>query len=405
VTAPAAAAVAAPVNRLSSLAKTRRGADGYGRGLFRGGTIMKPFLLLTLLVSSAADGSTGAGSLHPLTNDAPRPLPLNVSLVPPLSVNAPFGYRTANFVALDLLVGSAAALEGVELSGVGSRNGVVRGVQLAGVGNWVASGAYEQSGDARGAQLAGVLNWTGGSVRGAQLAGALNAAGRDSAGVQLAGAVNLASTLAGLQAAGAVNAASAVRGLQIAGAVNWASEAAGIQLAPVNVTGRVHAAQLGVVNVAEDAEVSVGAFSWVRNGTHDVTVAATEYGVLTQLDTGGRTLYGILAAGTVYDSRPRRYLLGFGLGWRALATSPVVLDVQATALQMVDAGAWTERRLCSARAVAAVRLAGPVSVFAGPTFNVFVDSEPQKISAVGYGWKVGSGVQLWPGVLAGLRLF
>jgi hypothetical protein len=61
--------------------------------------------------------------------------------------------------------------------------------------------------------------------------------------------------------------------------------------------------------------------------------------------------------------------------------------------------------LHSARAVLAARVAGPVSVFAGPTFNVLVDSETQKIDPVGYGWTPGSGVRMWPGVFAGLRVF
>lgn len=380
---------------------------------------MIPSILVAMLVSSAG-GSSDAGSVSPLAGAELKPLPVNVSLVPPLSVNSVFEYRTVNAFALDLLVGNSAELGGVELSGIGSRNGEVRGAQIAGLGNWVDAGAYGQTGDARGAQVAGVLNWTGGSLRGAQTAGALNFAGRDSSGAQIAGAVNLASALAGIQVAGAVNMASAMSGVQVAGAVNVASDAAGVQVAggmnyasgvatvqvaPVNVARQVNGAQVGVVNVAEDADFSVGTFSWVTHGTHDAAFAATEYGVLAEADTGGRTLYGVLTGGAAYHSSPRRYLLGLGLGWRALATDAIALDVQATAMQMVDADDWTERYLCSGRAVVAVRVVGPVSVFAGPTFNVFVDSEPQKIDPVGYGWKIGSDVRLWPGILAGLRLF
>jgi hypothetical protein len=143
----------------------------------------------------------------------------------------------------------------------------------------------------------------------------------------------------------------------------------------------------------------------VRNGTHDVVLAATEYGVLAQADTGGRVIYGILTAGAAYGSRPQRYLAGLGIGWRALTAERIQLDVQAVSLQMVDQNALTTRHFSSARAVVAMRVAGPLSAFAGPTFNVFVDSEPRKIDPVGYGWKIGSDVQLWPGFLAGLRLF
>ncbi len=362
-------------------------------------------ILVTLLVLSAGGAASGAGSADPLADAELRVLPVNVSLVPPLSVGSVFDYRTANAFALDLLVGNSAALEGLELSGIGSRNGVVRGAQIAGVGNWVDAGAYGQTGDALGAQVAGAFNWTGGSLRGLQTAGALNLAGRDSSGAQIAGAVNVASAMSGVQLAGAVNVASDATGVQLAGAVNLASGVTTVQTAVVNVSRQVNGAQVGVVNVADDADYSVGVFSWVTHGTHDAAMAATEYGVLAEADTGGRTLYGILTGGTAYGSSPRRYLLGLGIGWRALATDRIVLDVQGTAMQMVDEDAWTERYLGSARAVLAVRVAGPLSVFAGPTFNVFVDSEPEKIAPVGYGWKIGSDVRLWPGVLAGARLF
>jgi hypothetical protein len=365
---------------------------------------MIPSILVATLLSSAG-GSSAAASVSLSANAEPRPLPVNVSLVPPLSVNSPFEYRTVNAFALDLLVGDSAALGGVQLSGIGSRNGEVRGAQIAGLGNWVEAGAYGRTGDARGGQVAGALNWTGGSLRGGQAAGALNFAGRDSSGAQIAGAVNLASALAGVQVAGAVNVASDVTGVQVAGAVNVASGVATVQVAAVNVSRQASGAQVGVVNVAEDAEVSIGAFSWVAHGTHDAVLAATEYGVLTEADTGGRTLYGVLIGGAAYRSQPQRYLLGFGMGWRALATDAVALDVQATAMRMVDADEWTDRHLYSARAVVATRVVGSLSAFAGLTFNVFVDSEPQKIDPVGYGWKVGSDVQLWPGLVAGLRLF
>ncbi len=380
---------------------------------------MIPSIFVAMFISSAG-GASGAGPAHPPAGAELRSLPVNVSLVPPLSVNSVFQYRTVNTFALDLMVGNSAALEGLELSGIGSRNGEVRGAQLAGVGNLVEAGAYGQTGDARGAQLAGALNWTAGSLRGAQAAGALNFAGRDSSGAQIAGAVNLAPALAGFQAAGAVNVASAMSGVQVAGAVNVASDATGVQVAggvnfasgaatvqtaTVNIARQVSGAQVGAVNVAEDADFSVGAFSWVTHGTHDAALAATEYGALAEADTGGRILYGILIGGAAYHSHPRRYLLGVGIGWRALATDAIVLDVQAATMRMVDEDDWTERHLSSARAVIAVRVAGPLSVFAGPTFNVFVDSEPQKIEPVGYGWKIGSDTRLWPGFLAGVRLF
>jgi len=45
------------------------------------------------------------------------------------------------------------------------------------------------------------------------------------------------------------------------------------------------------------------------------------------------------------------------------------------------------------------------SAFHYRTRNVSYSAYPPKINPVGYGWKVGSDVRLWPGILAGLRLF
>jgi hypothetical protein len=45
-------------------------------------------------------------------------------------------------------------------------------------------------------------------------------------------------------------------------------------------------------------------------------------------------------------------------------------------------------------------VAGPVSVTAGATFNVFVDCEAHKIDFSGHGWSAGPDVRLWPGFLA-----
>jgi hypothetical protein len=345
-------------------------------------------VLMTVLVASAAAGPGGADAAEPVAGAELVSLPVNVSLVPPLSANALFRYRTVNAFALDLLLGNSAALRGVELSGLGSRNGEVRGLQIAGLANWVDAGAYGQTGEVRGAQLAGIVN----------VASATS-------GAQLAGILNVASATSGVQVAGVVNVASDVAGVQLAGVLNSASGRATVQVATANVARQVTGAQVGVFNVAEEADVSVGVFSWVNHGTHDLAVAATEYGVLAEADTGGRKVYGILTAGPAYGSNPRRYLLGFGIGWKPIATDSVALDVQTTAMQMVDADHWTERHLYSARAVVAVRVVGPLTAFAGPTFNTFVDREPRKIDPVGYGWKVGSDVQLWPGFLAGLRLF
>ncbi len=335
---------------------------------------MIAIVLGALLMSTAASASAAPDPAAPAPGAEPTSLPFNLSLVPPLSVNALYQYRTANAFSLDLLLGNSAALRGVEISGLGSRNGAVEGVQVAGLANWVDAGTYGQGGDARGVQIAGLGNWTGGSLRGVQIAGLLNVA-------------------------------SDATGVQVAGITNVASGTSAVQLALANVSRRVTGAQLGLVNVAEDADVSIGLFSWITHGTHDAALASTEYGVFAEADTGGRTLYSILTAGAAFGSHPRRYLAGLGLGWRALADRPVVLDVQAVAMQMVDEDHLTDRYLGVGRAVVGLRLVGPLSLFAGPTFNVFVDKEPQKIEPVGYGWKIGSDVQLWPGFVAGLRLF
>jgi hypothetical protein len=124
-----------------------------------------------------------------------------------------------HFVALNLLVGGGAALDGLEIGGlVNVRTRRARGTQIAGIANITDGPA--------GLQLAGITNWTRGRADIGQIAGIINSSqGAD--GFQLAGIANVATGPSpGLQIAGITNLQrDGDAGLQIAGILNWTSGA------------------------------------------------------------------------------------------------------------------------------------------------------------------------------------
>lgn len=125
------------------------------------------------------------------------------------------GERTSHFVALNLLVGGGARLEGLELGGlVNIRTESSRGAQIAGIANLVMGPA--------GLQLAGITNWTQGRVALGQIGGIVNWSG-GADGFQIAGIANVATGPSpGLQMAGITNLQrDGDAGLQVAGILNW----------------------------------------------------------------------------------------------------------------------------------------------------------------------------------------
>ncbi|GAB5539508.1 MAG: hypothetical protein Salg2KO_16110 [Salibacteraceae bacterium] len=283
-------------------------------------------------------------------------IPVQVSFLPSLSTNRLTGGQKTSTVSINLLSGYTAAVEGVEVGGVLN---IVRrdvtGVQASGFGNVVggkvqgvqAAGFFNNTlGSVSGAQLAGFtnvlldtiygvqasgfLNVLKGTCYGAQLGGFANFATRNSNGIQASGFMNVTKdtvfkvqiagfgnaagvleggqaagffnhvngTVSGIQAAGFANSASDVRGLQIAGFAN-AGKDVNFQVSGfVNAAKTVSGLQLGIVNLNDSSNVSIGLLTFSRKGIWSLEVHADEiqpYNL--SFRTGNRRFYNILQAG------------------------------------------------------------------------------------------------------------
>ncbi|MBI5528906.1 MAG: caspase family protein [Deltaproteobacteria bacterium] len=233
-------------------------------------------------------------------------VPLNVALVPPLSVNGSVAAVTGpdkkivNNFSLNIIYGESARLHGIavgmahmvgeSVEGVQMSLGFnyvgrpirlfrpegaapppepelsevsVTGAQLAFGFNYAGSGVHGVqwangfnwgNGDVFGAQFATGFNWAGAQLSGVQFAAAFNVAKDDMRGVQAAAGFNwVHDTFAGAQLAAGFNRADIMTGGQLAAGANIADVIHGAQFALVNVAGTA-GAQIGLVNVGSDVE-------------------------------------------------------------------------------------------------------------------------------------------------------
>lgn len=132
-------------------------------------------------------------------------VPFNISLVPGVGIGDAIATSTdrkvINVIALNVIGGRAARLEGVEVSGIWGRytEGAIglqyagfanvveeqmQGIQMAGLANVVGSGL-------EGVQASGLGNIVGGSLLGVQLGGLVSIAGESAVGVQAGGLANI----------------------------------------------------------------------------------------------------------------------------------------------------------------------------------------------------------------------
>ncbi|MGC4090243.1 MAG: hypothetical protein QM756_20660 [Polyangiaceae bacterium] len=344
--------------------------------------------------------------------------------VPYLGASSAESGRAAqrNF-SFNLVGGYAGSLRGFELGSVFNlERGCVEGAQVAGVFN--AAG-----GNVRGLQVGGVANLNEGSVRGLQVAGMVNVTGPlraalqvggtanivagDALGAQFSGASNVVTgSVRGLQLSGVANiAAYSVNGAQIGGAFNYGGdEVNGLQLAPINFSsGRVRGAQIGVVNIAEKSDASVGVININTKGRTQVEGwTAVETGFLAAaLKHGGDHWHGLYGLGTRVSDPELSLVLGLG------GDMPIGEHFYFGA----DAvGYWAPRfkksnqlaTLVQTRAYFGVRILKPLSVFAGGSYNVFLADKGAKDWSPDYAERANSAgeprVRLWPGAIVGVRL-
>lgn len=248
---------------------------------------MKPTSLLLLLLlatvpAAASDGTTARDD---------KTSAFQFSFCPRLGTNGPLEREYTNYVSVNLTVGIS---------------GGERGLAVAGLSNVV-------RGDATGAQVAGFSNHVRGAATGLAVAGVVNTA-RDS-----------------------------LRGMQLAAAANHAGDVRGVQLAGLyNVAGQVRGVQIGIVNVAESSDWTLGLVNIVKDGVMTLGLQYDAAGsALLAFRSGGRHLYGILGAG--YNHRIGGAVAEAGIGVRIPCTRWLDLRQEVTASSLYDAegqAAW-----------------------------------------------------------------
>jgi hypothetical protein len=385
---------------------------------------------------------------------------VNISLVPPLSVNDMVAgadhVDVVNHLQLSLLAGYAAALHGAGFAGLvnilrdeqsgASFSGIANltggkssGAQFAGILNTAGKGASDlqaagvvnvSEGATRGAQLAGVTNVTSGALQGFEGAGFFNWSGQGGRGLELAGASNYAGkALDGMQLAGAVNVADWMEGLQLTGVANVASLMNGAQIAVVNVGGVVRGLQLGVVNVAGDstgAQVGlinvsahtngapVGLLNFMGNGRVSLDAWTGDSNAFNLgLKLGTRRVYGLLTGGINPFVGDVPWYLGGGIGHRwDIGTVFLDLDL-VTGVVGLNHNSPDNNILSKARFYAGWPMADRLSFFLGVSANVWVRWNGTGTNAPNLSFISGSTftsdngqttTQIWPALFAGIEL-
>lgn len=349
------------------------------------------------------------------------------SLVPGVSSQGRMVSQTTNVISINAIGGYTAGVKGLEMGtvfninkrdvkylqvagivnvvggnvsgvqGAGIHNtvmGGLTGVQMAGISNTIrkpiigvqGAGIYNlASGDVTGAQMAGIANNSIDTFTGMQAAGIVNMSVKKLTGIQMAGVLNTSIFgVQGMQASGVVNTCiKDVQGVQLAGTMNFCmGEVRGAQLSGlVNYATHVRGMQFGLFNFAKKVDgVSMGLFSFVWNGYHKISVSANEMTAFNaSVKTGTRWLYNIYTVGANTDERNKIYRMGMGWGADLPIAGRFSVSPELTA-NIIYLGNWAEiNTLMKLQGNVNFRIWKYLSVFAGPSFNMYWDNKQPKI--------------------------
>lgn len=304
---------------------------------------------------------------------------VNIGLAYPFSSNGNHAAADTNLFSFNLIAGVSAAEEGFSFAGISSViKNYAKGVQFAGFSNHIGqyaegfmfAGFMNTYGKAKGMQFAGFTNIALKDVEGAQFAGFMNkAANLD--GAQIAGFSNVAKEVTGSQVAGFSNISGDIKGSQFAGFTNTAGDVEGSQFAGfINIAKKVKGLQLaGFVNIADSSDHPIGVLNLIKDGEKSIgfSMDETQTG-LVSFRSGGRVLYGIMAAGYNFKNSEDVYAFELGLGAHIL-NSPVFrinTEVSTLMLESFHSGEYFKSLF---RFMPALRPVKGIEIFGGPVFN------------------------------------
>jgi len=353
-----------------------------------------------------------------------------ISFVPPLGTNGTRGGKIVNRLSFNILAGYAAGVNGAEFGSIANiEKGYVKGAQFSGFVNVVggpvtgvqfAGFANIVKDSVQGAQFAGFANITkGGVTHGGQFAGFINVAKGPVSAVQAAGFINVTSgNVTGTQLAGFANITKGdVSGPQLAGFVNIASATHAQFAGFINMARKVSGIQVGIINIADSVDgVQIGLFNFSRRGYRRLEVWGSEsmYANVA-FKMGTQYFHNIFAVGYRTDGGRNYTAYGYGFGSHIPVSTKTSFNLDLIAWHMNVDEAWTSELnlLNQFRANIGFRLGGRTSIFAGPTFNVYVsnlyDAEKGRYGIPPTPWHVydkthgRTNVVMWPGFNVGLR--
>jgi len=341
--------------------------------------------------------------------------PFQVSVVPGLSTHGQLSSQVVNNFSLNIFGGYTAGTNGLEIGGLFNIDKKeVKYFQAAGLFNSV-------GGEVKGFQIAGINNLVQDSVEGMQAAGINNFVTGKMSGFQAAGIYNhVSDSVKGVQVAGVGNfSKEKVSGVQIAGVSNISNrEMNGVQIAGViNYTKKLRGVQIGLINIADtSAGYSIGLINIIIKGYHKLSFSANEIqNFSAAFKTGNSKLYSILQAGLNASDSNKVYSFGYGLGSELSLNKKKTLSINPEiSCQYLYLGSWDYTNLLNRFNLNLnVKLGKYVSLFAGPSYSVYVTNQDFGFS--GYRFplppsdynttKFSSKVTGWFGWNAGINFF
>lgn len=308
--------------------------------------------------------------------------PFQFSLVPGVGSHGWMSAQVVNNFSFNLLGGYTAGTNGLEIGGLFNIDKKeVKYVQVAGLFNAV-------GGRVKGLQVAGINNLVFDSVKAMQVAGVNNLVKGKFGGFQVAGVYNhVTDTVRGLQVAGVGNFANKkVGGIQIGGVANVARQQMnGVQVAGVfNYAKRLKGVQIGLINIADSSDgYSIGLINIVLKGYHQLSYSASEIqNVNLAFKTGNRRLYSILQAGMNVSDSNKLYSFGYGLGAEIPLNKKKTISINPElSSNYLYLGSWDYTNLLNrVNLNLQLKLGKYVSLFAGPSFSVYVSDQQTKIN-------------------------
>ena len=308
--------------------------------------------------------------------------PFQISIVPGLSTHGQLSSQVVNNFSLNIFGGYTGGTNGFEIGGLFNINkkevkyfqaaglfntvgGAVSGFQVAGINNFVQD-------NVAGFQAAGVNNFVTGKMSGFQIGGVYNHVSDSVKGVQIAGVGNFSKEkVSGVQISGVSNISNReLNGVQIAGVVNYTKKLKGLQI--------------GLINIADtSAGYSIGLINIIIKGYHKLSFSANEIqNFSAAFKTGNSKLYSILQAGLNASDSSKVYSFGYGLGSELNLNKRKTISINPEAsCQYLYLGSWDYTNLLNRFNLNFnVKLGKYVSLFAGPSYSVYITDQHVKFS-------------------------